>query len=91
MSLRAAINQANANPGADEIAFAVAGTILLATAPPAIAGTGVANTIVTSGGYGLLAVGPCSRTRVIRNLIAGASNSLGDVNIASVTGITSLP
>ena len=53
------------------------------------AGTGVANTIVTSGGYGLLAVGPCSRTRVIRNLIAG--NSLGDVNIASATGITYLP
>ncbi|MFM7042577.1 MAG: right-handed parallel beta-helix repeat-containing protein, partial [Planctomycetaceae bacterium] len=35
-SLRAAINQANANPGADEIAFTVAGTVPLSTALPAI-------------------------------------------------------
>ena len=35
-SLRAAINQANANPGADEIAFAVVGTVPLSTALPAI-------------------------------------------------------
>jgi len=53
------------------------------------AGTGVANTIVTSGGYGLLAVGPCSRTRVVRNLIG--QNALGNVNISSATGITYLP
>jgi len=38
-SLRAAINQANANPGADEIAFAVAGTVPLSTALPAITDT----------------------------------------------------
>ena len=38
-SLRSVINQANANPGADEIAFAVAGTIPLAAALPAITDT----------------------------------------------------
>jgi hypothetical protein len=62
-----------------------AATDLLVGGGPA----GTANTIVTSGGYGLYAAGPCSRTRVIRNLIAG--NSLGDVDIASATGITYLP
>jgi len=51
--------------------------------------TGVGNTIVTSAGYGLLAVGACNRTRVIRNLIAG--NTLGDVDLASATGITYVP
>jgi parallel beta-helix repeat protein len=51
--------------------------------------TGVGNTIVTSADYGLLAVGACNRTRVIRNLIAG--NTLGDVDLASATGITYLP
>jgi hypothetical protein len=51
--------------------------------------TGTGNTIVTSGGYGLLAVGPCSRTRVIRNLIAG--NTQGDVNLSASTGITYVP
>ena len=51
--------------------------------------TGVGNTIVTSGGYGLLAVGACSRTRVIRNRIA--QNALGNVNLASATGITYVP
>jgi trimeric autotransporter adhesin len=51
--------------------------------------TGVGNTIVTSGGYGLLAVGACSRTRVIRNQIA--QNALGNVNLASATGITYVP
>lgn len=51
--------------------------------------TGAGNTIVTSVGYGLLAVGPCNRTRVIRNLIAG--NTLGDVDLASATGITYVP
>jgi parallel beta-helix repeat protein len=50
---------------------------------------GTANTIVTSAGYGLYAVGPCSRTRVIRNLIAG--NTLGDVDLSSATGITYVP
>jgi parallel beta-helix repeat protein len=52
-------------------------------------GTGVANTIVTSVGYGLLAVGSCTRTQVIRNLIAG--NTEGDVNLSSSTGITYIP
>lgn len=51
--------------------------------------TGAGNTIVTSAGYGLLAVGPCNRTRVIRNLIAG--NTLGNVDLASATGITYVP
>jgi parallel beta-helix repeat protein len=51
--------------------------------------TGVGNTIVTSGGYGLLAVGACSRTRVIRNRIA--QNALGNVNLVSATGITYVP
>ena len=51
--------------------------------------TGVGNTIVTSAGYGLLAVGACNRTRVIRNLIAG--NTLGDMDLASSTGITYVP
>lgn len=37
-SLRAAINQANAAPGADEITFAVAGTIALGSALPSITG-----------------------------------------------------
>jgi len=51
--------------------------------------TGVGNTIVTSTGYGLLAAGACSRTRVIRNRIA--QNALGNVNLASATGITYVP
>ena len=38
-SLRSAINQANANPGADEIAFAVVGTVPLSAALPAITDT----------------------------------------------------
>ena len=38
-SLRAAINQANANPGHDDIAFAVAGTIPVSSALPAITGS----------------------------------------------------
>jgi len=37
-SLRDAIVQANANPGADEITFSVAGTISLRSALPGIAG-----------------------------------------------------
>jgi trimeric autotransporter adhesin len=53
------------------------------------AATGAGNTIVTSGGYGLLAEGACSRTRVIRNRIA--QNALGNVNLASATGITYVP
>jgi hypothetical protein len=52
-------------------------------------GDGVANTIVTSVGYGLLAVGSCSRTQVIRNLIAG--NTQGDVSLAASSGITYVP
>ena len=51
--------------------------------------TGVGNTIIADGDYGLLAVGACNRTRVIRNLIAG--NTLGDVDLASATGITYVP
>jgi len=50
---------------------------------------GDSNGIVTSVGYGLLAVGPCSRTRVIRNTIA--ENQAGDVNLSSSTGITYVP
>ena len=67
------------------------GLLLNATTDLLVGGgpAATANTIVTSAGYGLLAVGPCSRTRVIRNLISG--NSLGDVDIASATGITYLP
>lgn len=52
-------------------------------------GDGVVNTIVTNVGYGLLAVGSCSRTQVIRNLISG--NTQGDVNLAASTGITYVP
>ena len=51
--------------------------------------TGAGNTIVTSVGYGLYAAGNCSRTRVIRNLIAG--NTQGDVNLSASTGITYVP
>ncbi len=51
--------------------------------------TGAGNAIATSGGYGLLAVGGCSRTRVIRNRIV--QNALGNVNIASATGIVYIP
>jgi trimeric autotransporter adhesin len=50
---------------------------------------GAGNAVVTSGGYGLLAEGACSRTRVIRNLIA--QNALGNVNLVSATGITYVP
>jgi parallel beta-helix repeat protein len=51
--------------------------------------TGDANGIVTSVGYGLLALSTCSRTRVIRNTIA--ANKAGNVNLASSTGITYVP
>ncbi|MFM8986672.1 MAG: right-handed parallel beta-helix repeat-containing protein, partial [Planctomycetia bacterium] len=51
--------------------------------------TGAGNAIVTSGNYGLYAVGPCSRTRVIRNRIS--QNALGNVDIASATGIVYIP
>lgn len=51
--------------------------------------TGAGNEVVTSGGYGLLAVGACSRTRVIRNRIG--QNALGAVDLSSSTGITYLP
>jgi len=67
------------------------GLLLNAATDLLVGGTaaGVGNTIVTSAGYGLLAVGACNRTRVIRNLIAG--NTLGDVDLASATGITYVP
>ena len=67
------------------------GILLNAATDLLVGGTtaGASNTIVTSGGYGLLAVGPCSRTRVIRNRISG--NTLGDVNLSSATGITYVP
>lgn len=52
-------------------------------------GDGVANTVTTNVGYGLLAVGSCTRTQVIRNLIA--LNGEGDVNLSSSTGITYVP
>jgi len=52
-------------------------------------GDGVANTIETNVGYGLLAVGSCTRTQVIRNLIA--FNTEGDVNLSASTGITFVP
>ena len=69
----------------------VNGLLLNAATDLLVGGTaaGAANTIVTSVGYGLLAAGPCNRTRVIRNLIAG--NTLGDVNLASAMGITYVP
>jgi len=46
---------------------------------------------VTSGNdrYGLLAVGSCSRTQVIRSLIAG--NTQGGVSLAASSGITCVP
>jgi len=50
---------------------------------------GAGNTIVTSAGYGLYAVGPCARTRVIRDRIT--QNALGNVNTASATGIIYVP
>jgi parallel beta-helix repeat protein len=77
---------------ANSILASGANGLLLNAATDLLVGGGpaaTANTIVTSVGYGLYAVGPCSRTRVIRNLIAG--NSLGDVDIASATGITYVP
>jgi hypothetical protein len=69
----------------------VNGLLLNAATDLLVGGTaaGAANTIVTSVGYGLLAAGPCNRTRVIRNLIA--QNALGNVNLASATGITYVP
>ena len=67
------------------------GILLNAATDLLVGGTaaGAGNTIVTSTGYGLLAVGSCSRTRVIRNRISG--NTLGDVNLSSATGITYVP
>ena len=67
------------------------GLLLNAATDLLVGGTaaGAANTIVTSVGYGLLAAGPCNRTRVIRNLIA--QNALGNVNLVSATGITYVP
>jgi parallel beta-helix repeat protein len=67
------------------------GLLLNAATDLLVGGTaaGAGNAIVTSGNYGLYAVGPCSRTRVIRNLIS--QNAPSDVNIASATGIVYIP
>ena len=67
------------------------GMLLNATSSLLVGGMriGAGNTIVTSGGYGLYAVGPCSRTQVVRNRIT--QNSLGNVNLASATGIVYVP
>jgi hypothetical protein len=72
-------------------ASGAAGLLLNAAKDLLVGGSlpGTGNTIVTSAGYGLMAVGPCNRTRVIRNLIAG--NALGNVDVSSATGITYLP
>lgn len=51
--------------------------------------SGDANGIVTSVGYGLLALGSCPRTRVIRNTIA--ENKAGNVDLSGSTGITYVP
>jgi hypothetical protein len=55
-SLRWAINQANANAGADDIAFAVPGEISLASALPAIADTVAINGFTAPGFTGTPAV-----------------------------------
>ena len=47
------------------------------------------NTVVTSGLYGLQAVGTCSGTKVVRNLFR--SNSSGNVEISGATGIVYIP
>ncbi|MBM4020800.1 MAG: right-handed parallel beta-helix repeat-containing protein [Planctomycetes bacterium] len=67
------------------------GIVLNAATDLLVGGTaaGAGNAIVTSAGYGLLAVGGCSRTRVIRNRIA--RNTLGDVDLSSSSGITYAP
>jgi hypothetical protein len=50
---------------------------------------GEPNTIGTSTGFGVLAVGNCARTKLIRNVIA--LNTAGNVNLAGSTGITYVP
>jgi hypothetical protein len=50
---------------------------------------GVANTIVTSTGYGLSAIGACGGTRVIRNVIR--NNVQGNVDLSQSTGIIYVP
>ncbi len=50
---------------------------------------GVANTIVTSANYGLLASGDCAGTRVIRNVIR--DNTEGNVDLSASTGIVYVP
>jgi len=50
---------------------------------------GVANTIVTSTGYGLTAIGACGGTRVIRNVIR--NNLQGNVDLSRSTGIIYVP
>jgi parallel beta-helix repeat protein len=51
--------------------------------------SGDGNAIVTSVGYGLVAMGSCPRTRVIRNTIA--ENKAGNVDLSASTGITYVP
>jgi hypothetical protein len=50
---------------------------------------GESNAIGTSTGFGVLAVGNCARTKLIRNAIA--LNTAGNVNLSGSTGITYVP
>jgi hypothetical protein len=49
----------------------------------------LANTIVTNAQYGVYAVGKCTGTAVVRNVVR--ANKPGNVNITSATGITYIP
>jgi len=49
----------------------------------------LANTIVTNAQYGVYAVGNCTGTAVVKNVVK--ANKPGNVNITSATGITYIP
>ena len=87
-SLRWAIHQANANAGADDVAFAV---------PNARNGLRITNSDNTTVQANFPGVGADNATVVANGqsgiLIKGRAhgNALGSVNIASATGITYVP
>jgi len=51
--------------------------------------SGEGNTIVMSTGYGIYALGTCSKTKVVRNTLR--ENAAGAVNLSLSTGITYVP
>lgn len=51
--------------------------------------SGEGNAIVTSTGYGVLALGNCARTKLIRNTIT--QNRAGNVNLSGSSGIVYVP